>query len=868
MTAKKTNSRGASLTTNKDAGASNVTDKAQGETQSGPLRMGKTYEGTIIDGDNKSLVYTVNVGGKKIKGCYWVAGVATGLLGINTHIIPTRGTRVMIVYGNPSYIFHGLPSDPKDTVSGGRREMHQTTGGEGRKSLDNPENSSFAGANAHRTPPKDLFEGEYDLENNLGVGLRLLHSMAALSGGERAKIEAFVVNDMVRIISDTYKQISAFGDMQIYNDGRLNVKFDGTSYEHEAWSLFDEDSAKAEVDEFQISEEEDIVKSGRWRFSQYIGWLGEFVHQFVTEPSATASSIAEAAYRPGKSRFQQMSDGSILLQSVADISIERVCRVQVPIELKRWDDPEGVTTKAFKSLQSNFLRIWQFKTENMHHAAYQLREYSRWLSCFHSYARFHQLAAKAGEWEVPLETAEGVTPSWTNQEKDVERANSELTVLYWDTYSCMRLMRDGSIVLWDGYGNGVTLGKSGIQFSSTTHIEFDAAGDIRGTAGGDIIFKARRNVEIVAVVGGLILKSCTWFKGLCEKGILWLKSDADDPVVDDTTDNPRGDTSADYPEIEKLEYAVLIESSKGKLGLRSERTLNITAEGTPDDAADAADVTGSIVLQSRLQDVRAYARRDMLLKSEGTNQGVIALEATRAVLVDSPKFLVSAYLFDVRYTSNPAVAKPAAMTFRGGKLNVPQLSSKFVGASERLAGPERGPQPNGTPPPGCCLPSHFNHVDIVDDLDAPEFADADELAPRLDYENDTTRNPLPYTPVFATNPSWSFPEPSDYKLYNEAASEYPRQEPLAQQRIQFDSELTDITEEWLWNTLDVLQTAPRTNISNLPYPGRAVQELFHPPSAGDALHLPLEGEYSEQNNQTALRQRQPKRRYLKRDNNE
>ena len=854
------NLKGSSVTTSKGAGEANPTDAAQGETHTGPLRMGKEYEGVIVNGDNASGVYTVRVGDRPIEGCYWVAGIACGLLGFKTHMIPTRGTKVTMVYGNPSLITHALPTSPRDDVSGSAREMNQGTGSEGRKGLDAPDHSDFAGANRHDTPPKDLFEGELDIENHLGVALRMLHTMASLSAGDRAKIEAFVVNDMVRIVSDVFKHVSAFGDMQIYNDGRLNVRFDGTSYEHEAWSLFGEEEAKADVSEFQIAPEEDLVKTGRWRFSQYIGWLGEFVHQFVTEPSETASSIAEEAYRPGKSRIQQMGDGSILMQSVADVSIERVCRVQVPVEVKRWDDPEGVVSKAFKSLDKSYLKLWNYKENTLHHMAYQLREYSRWLSCYHSFARFHQMAASAGEWEVPAETL--TEHVWTNQEKDVEQSNAGVEVLIWDTYSCIRLMRDGSIVLWDGYGNGITMGKSGVQLSAVDHFEIDAGGDIRLTAGSDIILKARRNIEIVAVCGGLILKAMSWFKGLCEKGVLWLKSDADDPDVDDTTTNERGSPPKDYPDYEKYDYSVLIESSKGRVGLRSERTMCLIAEGEPDGSGDQTDVTASILLQSRFQDVRVYGQRNALLKSQGANQGVAAVECTQGIVLDSPKLLSTAYVFDVRFSAGD---EDAALTFKGGKLNVRQVAAKFVGASDRLAGPERGAQPDGTPPPGCCLPPHFNHVDKADAFDEPEFGDGNDLQPRTNYEDSASRNPLAYETMFDTDPTWAFPEAADYRWPNESSEAYPRQEPLAQQRVAFDPDYTDRTEEYVWNTLDVLQTAPRTNSANLPYPGRSVQEMYHPDSAGDPLHEPLDGEYSAQNVETALRQRQPKRRYRKRN---
>lgn len=861
----KPNIRGASATTHGDAAKGNTKDHAQGEPHTAPLRPGKSYVGVIVNGDNKSHVYTVRIGDRMVEGCHWVAGINAALLGINTHLVPTRGSRVSIIYGNPSFIYQGLPGDRRDDKSGNKKTLTHSTRGKGRGKLDTPDHSDFKNINKHATGADDQFEGELVLENQIGSALCLLHSMASLKSGERAKIEAFVVNDMVRIVSDCFKHISAFGDMQIYNDGRLNVRFDGTSYEYEAWSLMAEDQEKAKVSKNQIEPDTDLTKTGRWRFSQYIGFLGDFVHQFVTEPSEVASSIGNNAKRPGKSRIQQMADGSVLIQSVADIAIERVCRVQVPIEVKRWDDPQGVKATVFKSLNKSFLKIWDFggpEGKTIHHGAYQLREYARWLSCFHSYARFHQLAQGGSkEWRIPLESE--TTHEWTNQEKDVKEANRG-SMLYYDTYACMRIMRDGAIVLLDGYGNGVTMGKSGIQLSAIEHVEIDAGGDIRLTAGSDIILKARRNIEISAICGGLILKACTWFKGLVEKGILWLKSDADDPEVEDSTDNPRGETGVDFPEVELRECAVLIESSKGRMGLRSNRTLHLTAEGPPDDAGDQNDVTASVLVQSKLQDVRIYGNRNALLVSRGSSDGILGLESSVAIVADSPKFLSTAYLFDVRAQADK---KEMAMTFRGGKLSVRQVAARQIAAIQRLAGPKLQAtiDPDNPPPEGCCLAPHLNHVSEADeDFDTPDQANEDELRPRTDYENVEPRNPLVFAPILSEDFNWAYPEASDYKWDGENPEDYPRFEPLAQQRARTDSDMGSKLDDWNWANMDRLRSAQRTSVKNLPYPGRLVRELHHPASAGSDLHKVLTSPYEAQDDQTDLRERQPQRKYRKR----
>jgi len=854
--------RGASVTTHGDSAKGNTTDHAQGEPHTGPLRAGKSYVGVIVNGDNKSHVYTVRIGDRMVEGCHWVAGINAALLGINTHLVPTRGTRVSIIYGNPSFIYQGLPGDRRDDASGNKKTLTQSTGTKGRGKLDEPDHTDFKGTNTHATFSHDQFEGELVLENQMGTALALLHSMASLKSGERAKIEAFVVNDMVRIVSDCFKHISAFGDMQIYNDGRLNVKFDGTSYEFEAWSLLDEGEAKAMVNGNEVPPEPDITKTGRWRFSQYIGFLGDFVHQFVTEPSATASSIGADAKRPGKSRIQQMADGSVLIQSVADIALERVCRVQVPIELRRWDDPQGNLSSTFKQLNKRFLKIWDFggsSGRTIHHTAYQLREYARWLSCFHSYARFHQLTL---DWRVPTESE--TDHEWTNQEKDVESANGG-GLLFYDTYACMRIMRDGAIVMLDGYGNSVTMAKSGIQLSAIEHIEIDAGGDIRLTAGSDIILKARRNIEISAICGGLILKACTWFKGLVEKGILWLKSDAADPLVDDDTDNPRGETGVDYPKVELRECAVLIESSKGRTALRSNRTLHLTAEGVPDNRRDQNDVTASVLVQSKFQDVRVYGQRNALFVSKGANSGILGLESSLAIVADAPKFLSTAYLFDVRAT----VGSPeTAMTFQGGKLSVRQIASNYIAAINRLAGPKLLPtiDEDNPPPPGCCLAPHLNHVSETDgDFDTLDLATAEDLIPRTSYENIPPRNPLRFSPTVAKDFNWEYPAASDYKWAGEKPEDYPRFEPLAQQRARTDEDMEDRVDDWRWAQLDRLRPARRTNVKNLPYPGQRVRELHHPTGAGFDLHKILQGQYNAQDVKTDLKERPLERKYRKRD---
>ena len=78
------------------------------------------------------------------------------------------------------------------------------------------------------------------------------------------------MDDMVRIVSETFKHYSAFGDYQIYNDGRLNVRFDGTSYEHESFGKLSDQDPLVDLDSNKVDFKDTFTQTGRWRFSEYI----------------------------------------------------------------------------------------------------------------------------------------------------------------------------------------------------------------------------------------------------------------------------------------------------------------------------------------------------------------------------------------------------------------------------------------------------------------------------------------------------------------------------------------------------------------------------------------------------------------------
>lgn len=831
--------------------ASDAVSAKIGQPAQSRAETGRIYPGTIINASHGDNIYVVALDGftNLTLECRWSAGLFAPLVGMRTMYYPPVQSRVLILVtsSSPHYIVSSTPSEQYI----GSEARTKTMTGIPTYELD-PYKVRQKGRGLQINKPNDLLEGEFDISNNFGVSLQLLTTLASMKGSERAKVEAFLLNDMVRIVSDTFKQFSCFGDYQIYNDGRLNARWDGTSYSFEAWGLATPEEAKAKIDNKKVDYQKSFNETGRWRFSQYVGFLGDFIHMFITEPNSTLAGIAEEALRPGKSRIHANSDGSILIQSVADIAIERVIRVINPVEKKRYDDPGGNVVEDFKSLNNDFLKLWNYGTDlrNAHYTSYQLRQYARWLSCFHSYARFHQLDK---DWSIPLETNEDTQQSWTNQEQDVEAANAA-SPTYQDVYATIRIMRDGAIVVLDSFGSAISMVRGNVQISSARHLELDAAGDIKITAGQNLYIKARRNIELVSIVGGLTLKARTWWKGLCEWGSIWIKSDAEDPSKPGYSPKTPVDAQQD-PAPEVRASAVCLEASQGQILVQSDRMTTISALGTPDDAGDIADTTASVVIQSQRQDVRTLAGRNNIIKATGLGSSssriILDAEQAQAVIMKCSKFLVKAFLVDIN----------KKFTLKYSTLHLDEVRSNRAHFSTVVTGPKMQGVDIALAPP---YAPHGNHMLNFVDTNTPIETGGDTTY--LDDYNsgDVKEVPMP------DDPDWAFVD--ETKVYDDSGYvNEPMQDevfqPMAQQRLD-ETETDNLINKadyntWLFDSGNKLQAAPRTNPTSVPFPGVEAKEKIH--SAGTPLHVKLPAPYSEQSPDKAegLIDRNVQRKYLK-----
>lgn len=463
------------------------------------LEPGRSYEGRVgLPLPHQNLVEVQLQGFDRVEPCIWIAGYFSGLLGLSSSFVPPEGTRVLVHYTGRdySYIVGAWPST-RTTVEdrsmiGGDAVAAQTL-----FQAAQARASDLRSPKEHQ-PPVDLLPGELDLTNAHGVGITLLRHLASLQAGDLARVECHLLDDLVRIVSQNYKHHSAIGDHTITNDhGRLNAIWHAAARDHETWGQM-----KGADQRVEVKGETEVAKpaagadaEGRWRYSQFLGWLGDFVHIFVTDPVAQLGQLAESAVRAGRFRAHVNSDGSLLVQSVADIVLEKVVAIPVPIQLRREDDPEGEQVPNQDELvPSPVDNNWKPATgQPLFEMAFQLREYSRWLNNQLAFARFRQMPR---DWKVPTE----------EETANAKVADAKLSTKWVQAYACIRIYRDGSVQSLDAYGNAVTMTAVGVQVSSTRDILLQAAGSVNIVAGRDVNIRSQRNLTANSDTGDVSLK--------------------------------------------------------------------------------------------------------------------------------------------------------------------------------------------------------------------------------------------------------------------------------------------------------------------------------------------------------------------------
>jgi hypothetical protein len=820
------------------ASRSNPTAEATKQNSRSTLETGKIYTGKVLISREDGIDVQLDDLGVRIPDCIWASSVVGSLIGHATTFLPPVGTPVILLFGKPSFIIGSYSDEFPSEALANYKTITGSFKRTGFKTF-----SAQTKTIPKRTVPGDLLEGEIDITNAMACGLRLLTYISQLTGGDRAKVECHLLQDMVRIVCENFQHLSAFGKFEIFNNGRLNVKWDGTSYPHEAWNVPELNGQKLPVSQtkVQISSVDKYLDIGRWRLSAYMGFLGDFINLFISDPAEQAVKIGEDILRSGKCRFHAGNDGALLFQSTSEIGFERVTRIPVPIQLKRHQDPSSVIGEEFEQLNKEFLKIWDFGGKNgktIHHAAFQLREYARWLSSYHSLSRFLQV--DNADYAVPTE-ADTPAPSWSSKEKDKQSANAG-RMEYMDAYATMRIMRDGSILHYCSYGHSFLMHKNGVHVSSSKDLTFEAANNIWLVAGQNIYAMARRNIEMSAIVGGIALKARTWLTALCEWGSIWLKSDAKDPNKAGYTAETPADAVQD-PAPMVLDQAILLDAPQGRASILAARQIQLQTLDAPDDTQSRNDVSTGVVLASKQSNVSIFAAKDVNVRS---TRGAFIVQVAQEALIRA-KSWISEF-------SSKLIVFDKNFQYYKNALQVNTLQASIIKGINNIFGPKLGPviEPNSG---SGSIRTHYNHISKKQDSDKVEYAPADKL--QITTEVKPEQEPPKVFPSKKENgPVWDFFTAQGEYAVPKAVENF---ETLTQQQLRQDNPAE--YQVWDFNNQNGLKSGPKIRTGDKsPYPGKGALQYQH--TGGDRLDIPSAN--SKKKKQTPLKKQKLSFRFLKR----
>lgn len=546
------------------------------------LTEGSVYSATVISTDpgmRKLAVITDT--GSVITGCCMMTDSLASMLGFAQIGLPPTGSKVLVVYtASESYIC-GCMADTDEQadvftppIAGEYDQDHSSDSAVGVRRVDD-DKSPYIGYQGCQ----DMFPGEYDLTNNMGIFLRMLHNFAQLGAGDLAKIECHLMNDMVRIVDNYFVHHNAGGDTMIWSNGRCNYESHFTGYSGEAEGGQTDSSTPAETKGENVYKcDDDHNLSGRWRRSKFIGFMGDMVHEWITEPPEGDTVYDSKAKRKGKLRVWHGSDGTYMVQSNAGIHLSVSPKIVVPIMNYKWDDPEHDALELVRGLDSSFTKVWKGEKPDARAMVWQMRSYAKYITIFHSIERWLQMKSK--DWITILPESESECGSSDNKEPDKDsttfKGQASITITPAGDISLEANGIDN-----DGVSS-VILSHGNVQIAAANNIEMVAGGYI-SMSSRNLVCKATNNVEIVSLCGNMFLKSRMALKALCEKGLIWLRSnkhndEGADPepwVGGDASPPSSQDTSRYGVRIEATDTPILVTGWRGIVNRTKEDNSHI-----------------------------------------------------------------------------------------------------------------------------------------------------------------------------------------------------------------------------------------------------------------------------------------------------
>jgi len=361
--------------------------------------------------------------------------------------------------------------------------------------------------------PTDIVDGEYALVNDFGILLGLYQQFATLKASELAQVQAFLLDDLVRIVSHNYEHLTCMGTSKIYQDGstmthEVNLTHDpieamgvpnvNRQEAPPAITLTGKTSVDDKDDFFELKNERQLPID---RFKGFVGALGDFLHLIFSRPTEGQLRALDGqstnVFDRGLASVKMGMDGSMAFRSLSGIALEKTNWIRVPQRTKAVEEPTDTPTTAPAPLKG-FTFDSSVTSKNIPFLHFlQLRDYLALTLEGQAYEKV-KASDKFELNDNPKKEAalgEGValTPDRTGN--------------FYPKTSGAYLMPNGGIVFRDAWGSALVMEGGNIYLQPAKDLVFQPLRNLVGKIGQNISLAAQKNIDLSSTIGGFRLKT-------------------------------------------------------------------------------------------------------------------------------------------------------------------------------------------------------------------------------------------------------------------------------------------------------------------------------------------------------------------------
>jgi hypothetical protein len=453
--------------------------------------------------------------------------------------------------------------------------------------------------------PDDAMPGDGGWINEFGCMMGVLRTMSAIRASDLAKVEAYVMDDLLNIVGHNLNVFSALGECRVRNDhGRISLEFLAAGTQAESMGAPDgsdraplgQEKAVDRDGKFETSNPpvNDAARGsqgplgnlsdadcavGRWRLKAFMGALGDFFQLFLCSPNKHFGTLATPDQYPDTGLFQAQLDtsGQMVIRNMAGMGFYKSASpIPVPKKQHELDDPAGD-----KEITQEEKKAFEFDAENAMGASCQVRDYFAYL--FNKFGN-QRMKDQPKDYVIP-EAADAPAPGqqpgppvlggfafqnirMTDKIGDTNTPGSgPVNFRRGDTW--IMILPDGSVSIRDKWASSIEMRGGHIIISAAKDIQFVAGRNIVQMAGQDVDVRARDSIDLTTSEHDIRLKAQQAVQIHSEKNGILINSNGSAGKVDYGSEDGRG---------EKFKLPGIVIKSKDQNVYIDAKKMNINVE--------------------------------------------------------------------------------------------------------------------------------------------------------------------------------------------------------------------------------------------------------------------------------------------------